>query len=148
MVRIPVHPVDSAPENSSKELGALKGQFGKVLNIHGAMAHSPVVLRSYVALEQVIGDYGTFDARMREATALAIGNVDQCSYRQSAHTLSAKAASDVGNVDDATWKAGLDAGWTDEELTELSIHISLNPFTNYFSHMVQTDLALPAAPGL
>ena len=56
------------------------------------MAHAPVVLQSYVALQQVIADYGTFDARTREAIALVVGNVDGCEYCQSAHTLSAKAA--------------------------------------------------------
>lgn len=51
MSRITVHTPDTAPEESRNELGALKKQFGKVLNIHGAMAHSPVVLQSYVALQ-------------------------------------------------------------------------------------------------
>jgi len=40
------------------------------------MAHAPVVLQSYVALQQVIADYGTFDAGTREAIALVVGNVD------------------------------------------------------------------------
>lgn len=180
MPRIPVHTVDSAPEESRVELKSLQEKFGKVLNIHGGMAHSPAVLQSYIALQQVIGDYGTFDARTREAIALVVGNVDSCSYCQSAHTLSAKAAgmteeqtvavregridfdpklaalmavtreaaANVGHVEDATWQAALDAGWSDVELTEVAIHVSLNLFTNYFNHLVQTDLDLPAAPGL
>ncbi|MBG6218936.1 AhpD family alkylhydroperoxidase [Arthrobacter sp. CAN_A6] len=180
MSRITVHTPDTAPEESRNELGALKKQFGKVLNIHGAMAHSPVVLQSYVALQQVIGDYGTFDARTREAIALAVGNVDECTYCQSAHTMGAKAAgltedqtiairkgqidfddklaallelarqatANKGAVKDSAWQAGLDAGWTDTELTELSTHVTLNLFTNYFNHLVETDLDIPAAPGL
>ncbi len=76
MPRIPVHSVESAPEHSRDELKALEARFGKVLNIHGKMAHSPVVLHSYVALQQVIGDHGSFDARSREAIALAVANVD------------------------------------------------------------------------
>ncbi|MDQ3307500.1 MAG: carboxymuconolactone decarboxylase family protein, partial [Actinomycetota bacterium] len=46
--RIPVHTLDSAPENSRDQLKVLEAKFGKVLNIHGEMAHSPVVLQSYV----------------------------------------------------------------------------------------------------
>jgi hypothetical protein len=65
MPRIPVHTVDSAPENSRDELKALEAKFGKVLNIHGEMAHSPAVLQLYVAIQQVIADYGSFDARTR-----------------------------------------------------------------------------------
>lgn len=63
MARIPVHTLDSAPENSRDQLKALEAKFGKVLNIHGEMAHSPVVLQSYVALQSVIADYGSYDAR-------------------------------------------------------------------------------------
>ncbi|MFI7482088.1 carboxymuconolactone decarboxylase family protein [Kocuria sp. M1R5S2] len=180
MARIPTHTVDSAPEPVREELSALKEQFGKVLNIHGAMAHSPVVLQSYVALQQVIGDYGTFDAATRESVALAVGNVNECTYCQSAHTAGAKAAGlseaqtvairnhevdfdprldallavareatgRQGTVAEATWQAALDAGWTDAELAELSAHVTLNLFTNYFNHMIGTDLDVPAAPGL
>ena len=178
MARIPVHTLDSAPENSRDQLKALEAKFGKVLNIHGEMAHSPVVLQSYVALQSVIADHGSYDARTREAIALAVGNVDECSYCQAAHTGGGKAAGlsdnemiairrdevkfdaklaallslareytrDVGNVSDATWHAALDAAWTEEQLTELSVHVTLNLFTNYVNHFVETDLDLPAAP--
>jgi hypothetical protein len=84
MTRIPVHSVDSAPEGRDA-LKALEAKFGKVLNIHGAMAHSPAVL---------------------------------------------------------------EAGWSDAELTETSAVVALNLFTNYFNHLVQTDLDLPAAPAI
>ena len=92
MPRIPVHTIDSAPENSRDQLKALEAKFGKVLNIHGEMAHSPVVLQSYVALQSVIADDSSFDARTREAIALAVGNVDDCSYCQAAHTGGGEAA--------------------------------------------------------
>jgi AhpD family alkylhydroperoxidase len=116
----------------------------------------------------------------QEAIALAVGNADDCSYCQAAHTGGGKAAgladdemisirqdavefdtklaalltlareytTNVGAVDDATWQSALDAGWTEEDLTELSVHVPLNLFTNYFNHFVQTDLDLPAAPTL
>jgi AhpD family alkylhydroperoxidase len=179
MTRIPVHTVDSAPEGSRDALKALEARFGKVLNIHGAMAHSPAVLQTYVAIQQVLQDTGTFDGKTREAIALAVANVDECSYCQAAHTAGGKAAGlseqetvdirrgqvqdpklavllavvrehtgNVGTVQDSTWQAALDAGWTDAELTETSAHVALNLFTNYFNHLVQTDLDLPAAPSL
>lgn len=180
MARIPVHTTESAPEQSRDELKALEAKFGKVINIHGGMAHSPVVLQSYVAIQQVIADYGTFDARTREAIALVVGNADECSYCQAAHTGGGKAAglsndemiairrgdagfdakldallilarqytTNIGTVDDAAWQRALDAGWTDDQLTELSAHVTLNLLTNYFNHFVKTDLDLPAAPAL
>ena len=180
MARIPVHTTHSAPEQSRDELKALEAKFGKVINIHGGMAHSPVVLHSYIAIQQVITDHGSFDARTREAIALAVGNADECNYCQAAHTGGGKAAgltndemiairrgdadfnakldtlltlarqytTNIGSVDDASWQAALDAGWTDEELTELSAYVTLNLLTNYFNHFVKTDLDLPAAPAL
>ena len=180
MPRIPVHTVDSAPDDSRDPLKVLEAKFGKVLNIHGEMAHSPVVLQSYAALQDVISDYGTFDPRTREAIALAVGNVDHCTYCQSAHTMAGKAAGlseeetvairedrvdfdprlaallavareaagNVGEVDDRSWQSALDAGWTDADLTELSVHVTLYLFTNYFNPLVGTELDLPAAPGL
>ncbi len=54
----------------------------------------------------------------------------------------------VGTVEDATWQAALDAGWTDAQLAETSAVVALNLFTNYFNHLVRTDLDLPAAPSL
>ncbi len=109
MSRIPVHTVESAPEGSRDALKALEAKFGKVLNIHGAMAHSPAVLETYAAIQSVLADKGALDARAREIVALAVAAVDECGYCQAAHTLAGKAAGlseqetiDVrrGNVED------------------------------------------------
>jgi AhpD family alkylhydroperoxidase len=180
MARIPVHSVLRAPEPSRDVLEALEATFGKVLNIHGGMAHSPVVLQTYAAIQQVIAEQGTFDPVTREGIALVVANVDRCAYCQAAHTVAAKraglteeqtvairrgevdfdprlaalltlvrvSASDVGYVPDEVWQAALDAGWSDTELTEVSVHIALNLFTNHFNHLVETDVDLPAAPAL
>ncbi len=166
--RIPV-------QGSRDTLKALAGRFGKVLNIHGAMAHSPAVLETYAAIQEALLDTGTFDGETREAIALAVGNVDDCSYCQAAHTAGGRAAglieqetvdirrgsvtdpklgsllalvreqaAHVGNVQDSTWQAALDAGWTDAELTETSAVVALNLFTNYFQPP-RPDRARPAA---
>lgn len=179
MPRIPVHTVDSAPEESRDQLKLLEATYGKVLNIHGEMAHAPAVLEGYAALQRVLVDLGTFDARTREAVALAVAHADDCSYCQAAHTgggrmaglseeetvavrrdevadpalatlltLARQFTTRVGHVDDAAWDAALEAGWSDAQLTELSLHVTLNLLTNYFNHFVGTELDLPAAPAL
>jgi AhpD family alkylhydroperoxidase len=179
MTRIPVHTVDSAPEDSRDTLKQLEAKFGTVLNIHGAMAHSPAVLETYAAIQHVLQDRGTFDGQTREAIALAVASVDQCTYCQAAHTAGGKAAGlseqdtvairrgevddpklhalltlvreqagNVGHVQDSTWQAAVDAGWSDAELTESSAVVALNLFTNYFNHLVGTELDLPPAPSL
>ncbi len=177
MPRIPVHTVDDAPEASREALKALESQFGKVLNIHGEMAHSPAVLLAYVALQDVLREHSTFDAGTREAIALAVGNEDDCDYCQAAHTGGGKAAglSDdemlavrrgraedskldallvlareftgkVGATSDEAWEAAIEAGWSGEQLTELTTHVTLNLMTNYFNHHVHTELDMRPAP--
>jgi AhpD family alkylhydroperoxidase len=64
----------------------------KVLNIHGEMAHSPVVLGAYTGIQQAIAEHGSFDASTQEAIALAIGAADNCDYCQAAHTGGARQA--------------------------------------------------------
>ncbi|MDP9392949.1 MAG: carboxymuconolactone decarboxylase family protein [Actinomycetota bacterium] len=92
MPRIPVHTIDDAPDAARDGLEALRRKFGKVMNIHAGMAHSPVVLAVYQGMQQAIAEHGSFDARTREAIALTVGAVNSCTYCQSAHTAAAKAA--------------------------------------------------------
>jgi uncharacterized peroxidase-related enzyme len=92
MSRIPVHTVEDAPEASRRTLEGLRERFGRVLNIHGEMAHAPVVLAAYAGIQQAIAEHGSFDARTREAIALAVGARNDCGYCQAAHTAAAQAA--------------------------------------------------------
>jgi AhpD family alkylhydroperoxidase len=55
-------------------------------------------------------------------------------------------AEERGRVDEATWRAALDAGWTDAELTELFAHVMANMFTNYFNNFAGTELDTDPAP--
>lgn len=63
-----------------------------VLNIHGGMAHSTVVLNTYAAIQQVIAEQGTFDVATQQAIALVVATVDRCDCCQAAHTGGAKRA--------------------------------------------------------
>lgn len=92
MSRIPVHTLQDAPPDSRAALQQLSTAMGRTLNIHAAMAASPVVIGAYQGIRAAIGEHGTFDARTREAIALAVGNVDDCNYCQAVHTLSARKA--------------------------------------------------------
>ncbi|GGJ34726.1 carboxymuconolactone decarboxylase family protein [Streptomyces brasiliensis] len=92
MSRIARHTPETAPELSRQALAALAFPNGKILNFFAHMAASPAVLQGYVALQSVIEDYGTLDARTREAIALAVANQDHCDYCQAAHTLTGKQA--------------------------------------------------------
>ncbi|WP_199758014.1 carboxymuconolactone decarboxylase family protein [Micromonospora sp. Llam0] len=140
MPRVPVHDLHSAPDASRDLLVALKDRYGKVLNIHGEMAHAPVVLAAYSGIQAAIAEHGSFDPRTSEATALAVAAAD-CGYCQAAHTAAAQragmnldetvaarlgrpiepkldallavvraAVTHVGQVDEATWRQALAAG--------------------------------------
>lgn len=64
-------------------------------------------------------------------------------------TVVREAAENKGYVSDEAWQRAVDAGWTDEELTEAGAHLVANLFTNYFNHYAGTELgALKPAPGL
>lgn len=92
MPRIPAHTLDDAPKTAHDTLAALRERFGKVLNIHDGMAHSPVVLAAYTGVQAAITEHGSFDARTREAIALAVGATNECAYCQAAHTVAARGA--------------------------------------------------------
>ncbi len=92
MPRVPVHNASDAPEQSREALRGLERRMGRLLNIHGEMAHAPVVLAAYQGIQQAIAGHGSFDARTREAIALAVAAVDNCAYCQSAHTVGGQAA--------------------------------------------------------
>lgn len=110
MPRVPVHTLDDAPNASRPALAALGQKMGRVLNIHAEMAHAPVVLAAYAGVQQAIAERGSFDARTREAIALAVGAADACDYCQSAHTLSATKA-----------------GWTEQETIDIRKGKSVDP---------------------
>lgn len=93
MPRIPAHTMDDAPEavRGTLEKYARRNN-GRPRNIYAGMAHAPIVLEAYDAMNLAIARHTTFDTRVREAIALAVGAQDGCRYCQSAHTLSAVAA--------------------------------------------------------
>ncbi|MDJ0382148.1 carboxymuconolactone decarboxylase family protein [Streptomyces sp. G-G2] len=83
-----------------------------------------------------------------QTVAIRLGEVDFDPKLAALVAVVRKVASAVGEVDDATWQRGLDAGWSDVELTEAFAHVAANLFTNYFNHYARTDLDVPPALGL
>lgn len=92
MSRIPTTSLDCASDQVRPTLERLARRSGRLLNIHAEMAHAPVVLAAYTGVNDAIATHGSFDARTREAIALAVGAVDGCDYCQAAHTISARKA--------------------------------------------------------
>ncbi len=57
-------------------------------------------------------------------------------------------ASDKGYVDDTTWSATLDAGWSDVELLDAYAEVVRTVLTNWFNHLVHTEQDLPRASAI
>ncbi|MBM7849751.1 hypothetical protein JOE65_002979 [Arthrobacter roseus] len=98
----------------------------------GAIAHPSVVLQTYVTFQKVVGGYGAFDSRTRDAIAL-VGNVDECSYWQTALTMGAKAAG-LGKDQTINIRTGgsidLDSDLAD--LLELELRVPYLPNTGLY----------------
>ncbi len=92
MSRIPTHTLADAPAGSREHLEQMKKRTGALLNMHAAMAHSPVVLAAYKAMSDAVAGLGTLDAATREAIARAVENKNGRHYCHSADTVSARAA--------------------------------------------------------
>jgi hypothetical protein len=51
-----------------------------------------------------------------------------------------EAASNSGNVADATWNGARHAGWTDGQLADAFAYVGATAFTGYFLNYAQTDI--------
>jgi AhpD family alkylhydroperoxidase len=84
----------------------------------------------------------------QDAIAIRTGELDTDPMLHTAIAVARQIAAEKGYVDDATWGAALDAGWSDAQLPEVFVEVVRTIFTNYFNHLVGTELDLPAAPDL
>ena len=89
---------------------------GKHFNIFKAMASSPALLDSYLAISGALGS-GVLSAKERETVQLAIGAANNCDYCLAAHTAIGKGA---GLSEDQTIAARRGSGTGDAKLDALA----------------------------
>ncbi len=110
MSRIPTPAtVDAAPEASRPLLDAVKKQLGVVPNLFRLVANSPAALKGYLGLMDALGK-GALPAPTRERIALAVAEINGCSYCLSAHTYLGK---NLAKLDDAEMAANRNGGSND-----------------------------------
>jgi len=82
MSRIRVHDLESAPPQALPHLEQyLKtSPTGRILNLHGAMAHAPIVLEMYARMRSTVEEFGELDGKAQWAAMLAVAAVDQSDY--------------------------------------------------------------------
>ena len=89
--------IESAPIASQPMLEAVKKQLGLVPNLFRLVATSPAALEGYLGMSGALGK-GALPAPTRERIALAVAQINGCSYCLSAHTYLGK---NVAKLDDA-----------------------------------------------
>ncbi|MCI0599147.1 MAG: carboxymuconolactone decarboxylase family protein [Beijerinckiaceae bacterium] len=98
MSRIPTPAtIAAAPAASRPLLEAVKKQLGSVPNLFRLVSNSPAALEGYLALSGALNK-GTLPPATRERIAIAIAEINGCSYCLSAHTYLGKS---VAKLDDA-----------------------------------------------
>jgi uncharacterized peroxidase-related enzyme len=83
MPRIAIPSPDRNSAESQKLLQSVEERLGFVPNLHRLMSLSPAVLSGAIGLQDVLSK--TLDARTRNAIALAVSEVNACSYCLSSH---------------------------------------------------------------
>ena len=98
MSRIPIpQTIDDAPTASRRLLEAVKRQFCVVPNMFRLVSNSPAALEGYLGLFNSLNK-GELPAATRERVALAVAEINGCSYCLSAHTYLGK---NLAKLDDA-----------------------------------------------
>ncbi len=74
-----------AGQDAAALFTAIKGKVGMVPNLYRVAANRPAVLAGLLGLNEALSG-GAFDARTREAIALAVAGANSCDYCASAHS--------------------------------------------------------------
>ncbi|HPF41650.1 MAG TPA: carboxymuconolactone decarboxylase family protein [Phycisphaerae bacterium] len=176
MARIhPIDPSDADPK-AQELLEGVQKKLGRKPNIFLTLAHSPAALQAYLGFsgamatsalpgklrEQIaltVGQANLCDYCLAAHTAigssLGLSQEETIAARkgevsdakaQAAIKFSQNMVADRGNVGDADVQALRDAGYSDQQIVEIVAVVALNLFTNYFNHVMGTEVDFPKAP--
>lgn len=86
-----VNPVDPATATGETKvlLDGVQKKLGITPNVIRTIANSPAALKAYLGVGEALSG-GSFDAKTREAFALAVAGANSCEYCASAHTALSK----------------------------------------------------------
>lgn len=84
MARITQITDGAAGAETAKLFTAIKNEIGLIPNLYRVAANQPAVLNGLLGLGRAL-EQGEFDARTREAIALAVAGANSCDYCASAH---------------------------------------------------------------
>ncbi|WP_347262169.1 peroxidase-related enzyme [Rudaea sp.] len=107
-IQIPAS-IDAAPAAAQPALQAVNKQLGTVPNLFRLVALSPSALEGYLSMSTALGK-GRLPAPTRERIALAVAQINGCSYCLSAHAYLGK---NLAKLDDAEIAANRNGGSND-----------------------------------
>ncbi|QDU58805.1 carboxymuconolactone decarboxylase family protein [Aeoliella mucimassa] len=173
----PVAP-SSATGRTAELFTGIKSKLGMVPNMMQTLGHSPAALEGYLSLSSALGGgLLTATQREQIALAVGQANsCDYCLAAHSALGKMAgltvdqirdarlgtavdakdealvgfarKLVDENGHVDDADLANLKQHGFSEGEIVEIVLNVSLNILTNYFNHVADPKIDFPAAPEL
>lgn len=176
MARLPVITKEAADEKTAKTFDAIQSKFGMVPNIFKGMANSSVTLNAYLQLDQLIagGSFSPVEQDIVRITVSQHNKCNYCLAAHNGSLLSngvskeeilnirkgnatnpkhqvlidftRKVIQTVGHVSDSDLDTFKKAGFSNTHAAEISAIIAQKFMSNYFNHINDTDLDLPAAP--
>ena len=142
MSRIPTPAtIETAPSEAQPLLHAVKKQLGVAPNLFRLVATSPAALEGYLGMSGALAK-GDLPAATRERIALAVAEINRCSYCLSAHTYLGK---NVAKLDDAELAANR-AGGSHDPKAGAAVRFAAK-VTEYRGHVSEEDLKAVKAAG-
>jgi uncharacterized peroxidase-related enzyme len=135
MSRIPTPAsIEEAPVASQPFLHAVRKQLGVVPNLFRLVSTSPAALEGYLGLSAALGK-GSLPAATRERIALAVAEINGCSYCLSAHTYLGK---HLAKLDDAEMTANR-SGASSDPMADAAVRFAAT-VTRQRGQVSQADL--------
>jgi uncharacterized peroxidase-related enzyme len=97
--------IETSPVASQPLLQAVKKQLGVVPNLFRLVGNSPAALEGYLGLNGALAK-GALEAPTRERIALAVAEINGCSYCLSAHSYLGKNLAKLSDVEMAANRKG------------------------------------------
>ena len=142
MSRLPIPAtLESAPAAAQPLLQAVKQLIGSVPNLFRLVANSPAALEGYLGMNGALAK-GDLPAATRERIALAVAEVNGCSYCLSAHTYLGK---HVAKLDDAEMTANR-SGASNDPFADAAVRFAAR-VAEQRGHVSAADVAAVKAAG-
>ncbi|WP_347986382.1 carboxymuconolactone decarboxylase family protein [Methylomonas sp. AM2-LC] len=141
MNRIAIPSADQTPAASKPLLEAVQKQLGVIPNLMKLVGNSPAALHGYLSLSGALAK-GSIDIKTGERIALAIAEINACSYCLSAHTYLGK---NVAKLDDIELAANRKGTSTDPKAAA-AVHFASKVAIER-GHVSNTDVQAVKAAG-